>query len=96
MISLGKKGVAYTQKLWDYALVSLPPRIKPINTAGSGDCLLACFAETLELGGNVDDALRLGTAAGAANALTMGPGADLDPSVVQEFSKKVGLKKVKF
>jgi len=47
-----------------------PPRIKVINPIGSGDAMMAGIAVALVRGKTLPDALRLGIACGAANALT--------------------------
>lgn len=47
-----------------------PPRIKAVNPIGSGDAMMAGIAVGLIRGKSLHDALRLGVACGAANALT--------------------------
>jgi 1-phosphofructokinase family hexose kinase len=49
-------------------LVALPPAVTEVNAVGSGDALTGAFALVLDRGGSVDEALRAGAAAGAANA----------------------------
>jgi len=51
-----------------------PPRVKAVNPIGSGDAMLAGIACSLWRGQSVHDAIRLGMACGAANALTWKPG----------------------
>lgn len=51
---------------------AVPPRIKPVSTIGSGDSMVAGIAHILRQGGSVGDALKYGTAAGAATAMTDG------------------------
>jgi tagatose 6-phosphate kinase len=51
-----------------------PPRVKAVNTIGSGDAMLAGIAVALARGEPMLDAVRLGVACGAANALTALPG----------------------
>ncbi len=51
-----------------------PPRVKALNTIGSGDAMLAGIATAVADGKSMPDAIRLGVACGAANALTHGPG----------------------
>jgi len=49
-------------------LVAQPPAVTEVNAVGSGDALTGAFALVLDCGGSVEDALRAGAAAGAANA----------------------------
>ena len=51
-----------------------PPRVDAINTIGSGDAMLAGIACGLLRRQPVRDAVRLGIACGAANAMTATPG----------------------
>jgi tagatose 6-phosphate kinase len=46
------------------------PKIKIVNTVGCGDSFVAGMASAVLQGMNVEDGLRLATAAGSANALT--------------------------
>ena len=96
MISLGVRWAVYTQSSWDYAFASKPPEISPVDTAGSGDCLLACFAIALASNDDEENALKLGTAAGAANALKIGAGVDLEPNFVKEMAEEVKIIKVEY
>lgn len=47
-----------------------PPQIKAVNPVGSGDAMTGGIAVALVAGESLEDALRLGIACGAANALT--------------------------
>jgi 1-phosphofructokinase family hexose kinase len=49
-------------------LVARPPAVIEVNAVGSGDALTGAFALVLDRGGSVEEALRAGAAAGAANA----------------------------
>jgi len=51
-----------------------PPRVKVRNTIGCGDAMLAGIAVALSRGDPMSEAIRLGVACGAANALTPQPG----------------------
>lgn len=70
IVSIGEKGaaVACTEGCW-YAI---PPKVKAVSTIGSGDSMIAGFLSVLVRGGGVEDAIRWGTAAGAATAMTDG------------------------
>jgi 1-phosphofructokinase len=48
------------------------PRVRAVSAVGSGDALLAGVVLTLSRGGNLEDALLLGVAAGTAAVLTPG------------------------
>ena len=52
----------------------VPPSIRAVNPVGSGDAVLGGLASALFDGKDFVDAARLGTACGAANALTLAPG----------------------
>jgi 1-phosphofructokinase family hexose kinase len=49
-----------------------PPAVQRRSTVGSGDSLVAGIAITLARGGTIQEGLRLGTAAGAATAMSAG------------------------
>lgn len=68
VISLGEEGalLSWEGRLW-HAAVSLD---RVVNAVGSGDAMVAGLALGLERGEDPPGALRLGVAAGAANALT--------------------------
>ena len=73
LISLGKQGVVayHEDKIYDAA----PPEVKAVSSIGSGDSLIAGVTFALEQGLGIEEALRLGCAAGAATA--MSDGADI-------------------
>lgn len=50
------------------------PDIPFVSAVGSGDAFAAAFVHILAAGGSVAEALRMGTGAGAANAMTFGAG----------------------
>jgi 6-phosphofructokinase 2 len=51
---------------------AIPPAVTARSTVGSGDSMVAGMAIVFNEGGQLADALRLGTAAGAATAMTPG------------------------
>jgi 1-phosphofructokinase family hexose kinase len=70
IISMGARGaVCATQ---DRVLHVIPPRVQSRSTVGSGDSLVAGLAIALATGADLVEGLRLGTAAGAATAMTAG------------------------
>ncbi|MHB0912814.1 MAG: 1-phosphofructokinase [Armatimonadota bacterium] len=72
VISLGARGaVALTS---DGAWKAVPPDVAVVSTVGSGDSMVAGILSVLERGGPMDEALALGSAAGAATAMTDGTG----------------------
>jgi fructose-1-phosphate kinase PfkB-like protein len=48
--------------------VAQPPPVREVSAVGSGDALTGAFSLALERGLPLDEALRWGAAAGAANA----------------------------
>jgi 6-phosphofructokinase 2 len=53
----------------------IAPRVRAVSAVGSGDAFLAGVVLTLSRGGAMEDALRLGIAAGTASVLN--PGTEL-------------------
>ncbi len=49
-----------------------PPEVPPVSAVGSGDAMVAGLVQVLSQGGTLEEALRLGSAAGAATAMTPG------------------------
>lgn len=71
-VTLGRDGALAASKegVWR----AKPPEIPFVSAVGSGDAFAAAFAYVLASGGPISEALRLGTGAGAANAMTFGAG----------------------
>ena len=70
VISMGADGVICAQgdQIWQ----ALPPTVERRSTVGSGDSLVAGMAVALARGDSIAEGLRLGSAAGAATAMTSG------------------------
>lgn len=72
LVSMGRSGAIVTNA--DEAWQAAPPEIEFVSAVGSGDAMVAGFLDSLIRGRALSDALRWGTAAGAANAATYGAG----------------------
>ncbi len=72
VVSMGRSGALVTNGIESWQAV--PPEIEFVSAVGSGDSLVAGFLDSLLKGGTISDALKRGTAAGAANAATYGAG----------------------
>lgn len=70
VISAGSRGSICATA--ERVLHAIPPQVERRSTVGSGDSLVAGLAIALAEGGDIADGLRLGTAAGAATAMTQG------------------------
>jgi 6-phosphofructokinase 2 len=65
-----------------------PPAVRPVSTVGAGDSMVAGIAAALADGLDLDDAVRLGVAAGTAAVLTPGSGL-CEPADVERFVGQV-------
>lgn len=73
VVTRGREGaVAVAEERF---LRGVAPRVRAVSAVGSGDAFLAGVVLTLSRGGNVEEALRLGIAAGTASVLL--PGTEL-------------------
>jgi 1-phosphofructokinase family hexose kinase len=73
VVTRGREGaVATTDREY---LRGVAPRVRAVSAVGSGDAFLAGVVLTLSRGGRIEDALRLGIAAGTASVLN--PGTEL-------------------
>ncbi len=70
-----------------------PPEIRPVNPIGSGDAFTAALTWRLAQGDELGEACRWGTAAGAANALTLMPG-ELALEEVHRLAHKVEIQRI--
>ena len=70
VVSLGKQGAIACYDGMIYSAVA--PTVKTISTIGSGDSMIAGMVSALKSGSDIEEALRLGCAAGAATAMSGG------------------------
>lgn len=70
IVSMGASGAVCVRK--DRGWRAIPPRIERRSTVGSGDSMVAGLAVALARGDDPVTGLRLGTAAGAATAMSQG------------------------
>jgi tagatose 6-phosphate kinase len=91
LVTDGARGAALATEegVWK----AVPPPITAASAVGSGDSLTAAFVWAIENGYTVSEALRLGVAAGAANATTYGAG-QFPRSLVFELAERVVLTSV--
>ncbi len=72
VVTLGRDGALAATR--DGVWRAKAPDIPFVSAVGSGDAFAAAFVHILAAGGSVAEALRMGTGAGAANAMTFGAG----------------------
>ena len=72
VVTLGRDGALVAGK--DGVWRAKPPEIPFVSAVGSGDAFAAAFVYVVASGGPISEALKLGTGAGAANAMTFGAG----------------------
>jgi tagatose 6-phosphate kinase len=85
-ITMGSGGAVMVNSEGNW-LATAPP-IKAVNPVGSGDCFLAGLLAGISEGRGEAEALRLATAAGAANALALHAG-DIEPAQVERLALNV-------
>jgi len=90
-VSLGEKGVLLTSRNGSWRAV--PPRVKVVNSVGSGDAFVAGFAYAWTKEKDPIKALRLGVSAGTANTLTVKPG-HCDKKDIERFYKQIKIEKI--
>ncbi len=86
VITQGEKDVLALSKDGGWSI--RPPQISSVNSWGSGDCVVAGIAISLERNNSVAEALKLGVAAGAANTLSYGAGV-IERKDVMDLAKNV-------
>ncbi len=74
VITDGARSVYASEKPGRMVTMLKPPRVKAKNPIGSGDAMMAGIAVGLMRGEAIADAVQLGIACGAANAMTVDPG----------------------
>ena len=74
VITDGAKAIHVTDRSRKRPLTIAPPRVEAKNPIGSGDAMMAGIAVGLSRGMSMLNALQLGVACGAANAMTAEPG----------------------
>jgi 1-phosphofructokinase family hexose kinase len=72
---------------------STVPRIKAVNTIGSGDAFTAGLVWRLVRGDDLGEACRWGSAAGTANALTPMPG-EVNREDIERLAREVGVQRI--
>lgn len=91
LVSLGKAGaVALTR---DESWASTPPEIDFVSAVGSGDAFVAGFLYARHHGHGLAEAMRMSTAAGAANAMTFGAGF-CSKECIQSLAAQVEVRKL--
>lgn len=70
VLSQGAQGAVLVSD--EAVLRAYPPAVPALSTVGSGDAMVAGMVQVLSQGGTLEEALRLGSAAGAAAAVTPG------------------------
>ena len=71
----------------------VPPQVRAVNPIGSGDAFTAGLVSRLIRGDDLGEACRRGSAAGAANALTLMPG-EVDRSEVERLAPAIEVQKI--
>ena len=69
LVSLGEKGMLYATE--GKCLFAKAPKVKALNTVGSGDSAVAAAVMALQQGASMEDTLRLCVAISAANTTTL-------------------------
>ena len=66
LVSQGRRGALLANQELKVKLSARPHRVKPVNTVGAGDAMVAAVAQQIELGNPPGDWLRRGVAAGTS------------------------------
>lgn len=88
IVSMGDKGLLAITK--NKVIKAVPPRIKAVNTVGSGDCVVAAMVLGLVQGMSDEDTMQLAAGISAANATTMESGI-IPRDTMEEIIKNVAM-----
>ena len=69
LVSMGEKGILYAAE--GRCLFAKAPKVKALNTVGSGDSVVAAAVMALQQGASMEDTLKLCVAISAANTTTL-------------------------
>lgn len=72
VISLGAEGALFITQ--EHVYHGKPAKIKPVNTVGCGDSMVAAFAVGIKRGYSAEEMLKYAVSVSSANALTMATG----------------------
>lgn len=86
VVSMGEKGLLAITK--NKVIKAVPPRIKAVNTVGSGDCVVAALVLGMIQGMSDEDTMQLAGGISAANATTMESGI-IPRDTMEEIIKNV-------
>lgn len=86
VVSMGDKGILEITK--KKVIKAVPPRIKAVNTVGSGDCVVAAMVLGLVQGLGEEDTMQLAAGISAANATTLESGM-IPRDTMEELIKNV-------
>ncbi|MEN3183896.1 MAG: PfkB family carbohydrate kinase [Atribacterota bacterium] len=92
ILTLGKDGAVLGRK--EGFLFAQPPEIPAVNPVGSGDAFLAGFIYGLLRWNSFEEAMRLGTAAGACNAMVWEAGR-VDTGILPILAERVVVREMK-
>ncbi|MBU0548891.1 MAG: HAD hydrolase family protein, partial [Candidatus Omnitrophica bacterium] len=79
VVSIDKEGAVLVNE--NTVLWARPPRIRPLNTIGAGDALVAGLVYMFSLGAPLEEAIKFGVASGTATCL----GAGIDMAGLEEI-----------
>jgi ribokinase len=73
VVTLGARGALLVPRDGSPALLQPPPKVRPVDTTGAGDCFCGALAQALAGGAELPEAVRYAVTAAALS--TIGPGA---------------------
>ena len=92
VVTLGAEGAIALVKDQLYSIT--PPKVKAINTVGSGDATIAGFAIGLKNMETTENILKLGCVLGTLNAMERQTGY-VNPLLIEEYMEKTSVEKIK-